>query len=155
MWIAFPAARISSEEPRSSSRVAQLRSSVTCARSMPAVSTLRALDSNTPAAPGGAAETWESERTIKGQTSVCPDSLSSVAPVEIARAAPEAVLVLRHRRSCLLGPGLQRDLGLDGLGDDRVDRRLRAVHRLFETGLLLGLEERVVLERIVVVVAGK
>src|SRR3954454_14973226 len=58
-----------------------------------------------------------------------------VAPVEVARLAPEAFLLgLR-----LVGrPGERGAL----LGDCR----LLAVHRLLDAGLLLGLEERVVLE---------
>src|SRR4051794_15247233 len=65
-----------------------------------------------------------------------------VAPVEVARLAPEAFLlglrlVSRPReRSALLG-----------------DARLLAVHRLLDPSLLLRLEERVVLERVVGLVA--
>src|SRR6476619_649471 len=58
---------------------------------------------------------------------------SSVAPVEVARAAPERVFVggrLRLRREAQV-------LGRDGLG---------SVHRLLDPGLLFGLEQGVVLE---------
>src|SRR3990172_2762381 len=73
-----------------------------------------------------------------------------VAPVEVARLAPETLALFglglglglghRGRRVGLLagpghGRGLERDGGL-------------AVHRLLEPGLLLGLDQRVVLERI-------
>jgi len=67
---------------------------------------------------------------------------TSVAPVEVARLAPEPGF-LRHR--LLGGPGVL----FQGL---RSDRPLLAVHRLLEPRLLLGLEERMILERILVLV---
>ena len=67
-----------------------------------------------------------------------------LAPVEVARAAPEALVErgpsARARPSSSPGHGSARA---------RLGRRL-AVEGLLEPGLLLGLEERVVLERIVV-----
>src|SRR5258705_9081383 len=71
-----------------------------------------------------------------------------VAPVEISALGPEAVLFFRVRRhivsGVLPGPGQHRGLDRDG--------RLLAVHRLLETSLFLGLEQRVVVERIRVLV---
>src|SRR5205085_11799888 len=72
-----------------------------------------------------------------------------VAPVEVARASPEAVVGF-HGGGLLViilaGP-------LEGDGRLRRDGRLRAVHRVLDAGLLLGLEQRVVVERILVLVA--
>jgi len=62
--------------------------------------------------------------------------VGSVAPVEVAGAAPEGVVV---RGRLLLGLGREADELLGGEG-------LLAVHRLLDSRLLLGLEERVVLE---------
>src|SRR4029079_4295952 len=72
-----------------------------------------------------------------------------VAPVEVARASPEALV--RFPRDGLLvivfaGP-------LEGNGRLRRDGRLGAVHRVLDASLLLGLEQRVVVERILVLVA--
>src|SRR5947208_7405119 len=76
-----------------------------------------------------------------------------IAPVEIARASPEAVAVVGfgfHGSGLLViffaGP-------LEGDGRLRRDGRLGAVHRVLDAGLLLGLEHRVVVERILVLVA--
>src|SRR5438034_9847322 len=67
---------------------------------------------------------------------------TSVAPVEVAGPAPETLFL----RYVLLGrPGVRRS-GLLG------DRRLLTVHRFLEPGLLFGLEQRMVLERILVFV---
>src|SRR6266540_2149159 len=67
-----------------------------------------------------------------------------IAPVEVARlATPEAVLEVGARRSRVLD---RRSL-LAGPRTGWADGRL-AVHGLFETCLLLGLEERMVLERV-------
>src|SRR6266498_4406261 len=68
-----------------------------------------------------------------------------IAPVEVARAPPEAVVDVRNLKILLARPGMRRSGHSDcGLGP---------VHRLLETSLLLGLEERVVIERIVGLVA--
>src|SRR5438093_6748895 len=74
-----------------------------------------------------------------------------VAPVEVARASPEAIVAFGFHGSRLLrvvfaGP-------LEGDRRLRRDGRLRAVHRVLDAGLLLGLEQRVVVERILVLVA--
>src|ERR671937_210144 len=61
-----------------------------------------------------------------------------VAPVEVARTAPKAFFLLREVLLCR--PGERNALRRDG--------GLLAVHRLLDAGLLLGLEERMVLERI-------
>src|SRR5438034_3032181 len=80
---------------------------------------------------------------------------NSVAPVEVAGAIdlPETGildLACGHVLGGLLtGPG-QRHRRLGAMCDEV---RLDAVHRLLEAGLFLGLEERVVLERIVGFVA--
>src|SRR6266849_4879378 len=68
---------------------------------------------------------------------------SLVAPVEVATAAPEVFLSLEARalEGLLSGPGEHR--GLVG------DHRFLTVHGLLESGLLLGLEKGVVVERIV------
>ena len=82
---------------------------------------------------------------------------SVVAPVEVARARPEAsseALAVGVLFSCGFvdrGSSLERVLR----GGRPVERgrlvhdRLGAVHRVLDPGLLLGLEERVVLERVV------
>src|SRR6185295_4341043 len=68
-----------------------------------------------------------------------------VAPVEVARATPETGVALgdRLRDKLLARPGERADalqLGREfGFG---------AVHRLLEAGLLLRLEERMVVERV-------
>jgi hypothetical protein len=62
-----------------------------------------------------------------------------VAPVEVARAAPKAFVGLERG---VLGGIDQRQLG------DRGRNGELAVHGLLETGLLLRLEERVVVERV-------
>src|SRR5262249_32155267 len=66
-----------------------------------------------------------------------------IAPVEVARARPEAVVRLNRLVVVLPGP-LEGDRGL------RRDGRLGAVHRVLDAGLLLGLEKRMVVERILV-----
>src|SRR5882724_175926 len=66
-----------------------------------------------------------------------------VAPVEVAAAAPEAFLGIRAGGllgRLLAGPREHRRLG--------SDNRFLAVHGLFEACLLLGLEQRVIVERI-------
>src|SRR5215468_4603358 len=70
-----------------------------------------------------------------------------VAPVEIAALAPEAFLV-----------GVGHDIGgcvFARPGEHLGYDRLGAVHRLLEAGLLLGLEERVIVERIRRLVMGQ
>src|SRR4051794_19813466 len=70
----------------------------------------------------------------------------SVAPVEVARAAPQALVCAGDRvERVLTRPGMRH------LGD--LDGRFGSVHRLLETSLLLGLEERVIVERILRLVA--
>src|SRR4029453_7229423 len=75
---------------------------------------------------------------------VCPAEL--VAPVEISTAAPQPLFC--GGASVLFGlrarPGRDGRLSPDG--------RLLTVHRLLQPCLLLGLEERVVVERILVLV---
>src|SRR5262249_19393162 len=71
-----------------------------------------------------------------------------IAPVEVARASPEGVVGFDGGRlvvDVFAGP-------LEGNGRLRRDGRLGAVHRVLDAGLLLGLEEWVVVERIVVLV---
>ena len=77
----------------------------------------------------------------------CPGApRARVAPVEVARPRPETGVGVLAGRGLLLGRpperGSVRELG-------GVDL---AVHRLFESSLLLGLEQRVVLERILALV---
>src|SRR6266536_339280 len=65
-----------------------------------------------------------------------------VAPVEVARASPQAVVCFDSRRLLQIvftGP-------LEGDSRLRRDGRLRAVHRVLDAGLLLGLEQRMVVE---------
>src|SRR5262249_18801151 len=72
-----------------------------------------------------------------------------IAPVEVARASPEAVMSLDGTRFVdvvFAGP-------LEGNGRLHGNGRLGAVHRVLHAGLLLGLEQRVVVERILVFVA--
>src|SRR5262249_11699607 len=69
-----------------------------------------------------------------------------VAPVEVARTGPEAVVRLDRLVVVFTGP-LEGDRRLRG------DGRLGAVHRVLDAGLLLGLEQRMVVERILVHVA--
>src|SRR5919204_4918480 len=70
-----------------------------------------------------------------------------IAPVEVAGASPEAVVRLDSGLVQLVFAGpLEGDRGL------RRDGRLGAVHRVLDAGLLLGLEQRVVVERIFVLV---
>src|SRR5205814_5294540 len=71
-----------------------------------------------------------------------------IAPVEVARASPETVVCFHGRRLLRVvfaGP-------LEGNGRLRRDGRLCAVHRVLDAGLLLGLEQRMIVERIVVLV---
>src|SRR5690349_10786561 len=76
-----------------------------------------------------------------------PRALGLVAPVEVARAAPEArVFELRNVMLGGLLTGPRENRLRDGEG------RLDAVHRLLDTSLLLGLEERMVVERVRVLV---
>src|SRR5205085_9873799 len=94
--------------------------------------------------------TGQSEGTsqIRGKSADFPRP-KLVAPVEVARASPEAVVGF-HGGGLLViilaGP-------LEGDGRLRRDGRLGAVHRVLDAGLLLGLEQRVVVERILVLVA--
>src|SRR5207244_87668 len=69
-------------------------------------------------------------------------SLGSVAPVEVSRLRPEVTFGLGRRMlfGLLAGPREH-----DGL---RYNRRRLAVNRLLEARLVLGLEEGVVVERI-------
>src|SRR6266540_1557521 len=69
-----------------------------------------------------------------------------VAPVEVAAAAPETLFGVRAcmLRGVLAGPGENGRLGRDS--------GLLAVHRLLQPGLLLGLEERMVVEGVVALV---
>src|SRR4051794_4259033 len=74
-----------------------------------------------------------------------------VAPVEVARASPEAIVTFDSSGLRLLvvffaGP-------FEGDRRLRRDGRLCAVHRVLDAGLLLGLEQRVIVERILVLVA--
>src|SRR3954466_4981752 len=77
--------------------------------------------------------------------------LNLIPPVEVARAIdlPETgILDLacgRVLRGLFTGPGKR----CDRLGRVRDEIRLDAVHRLFDSSLLLGLEQRMVLEWIV------
>src|SRR3954453_4578720 len=77
-------------------------------------------------------------------------TLNLIPPVEVASAIdlPETgILDLacgRVLRGLFTGPGKRRDR----LGRVRHEVGLPAVHRLFEASLLLGLEQRVVLERV-------
>src|SRR4249919_2893429 len=68
---------------------------------------------------------------------------TSVAPVEVARLRPEPLLL----RRVLLGRPRVRHRGFV-----YRDGRLLTVHRLLDTGLLLGLEQRMVLERVLALV---
>src|SRR2546421_3165355 len=79
--------------------------------------------------PGGADQTREGRKGL-------------VAPVEVARTAPEPGVVLRRRLlvDLLAGPRRRHRAG-DGC-------RHRAVERVLDPGLLLGLEERMVVERV-------
>src|SRR5207247_10128287 len=72
-----------------------------------------------------------------------------IAPVEVPRASPESVM--GFHRSGLLVIFFARPL--EGDGRLRRDGRLGAVHRVLDAGLLLGLEQRVVVDRILVLVA--
>src|SRR3954453_14245735 len=82
---------------------------------------------------------------------------SSVAPVEVAGAIdlPEAGILDRScgrgsiLRGRLTGPGQVRNSARARAVALRGEVRLHAVHRLLEARLLLGLEQRMVLERIV------
>src|SRR5206468_10010115 len=74
---------------------------------------------------------------------------ASIAPVEVPRASPESVVGFHG--SGLLVIFFARPL--EGDGRLRRDGRLGAVHRVLDAGLLLGLEQRVVVERILVLVA--
>src|SRR3954466_12606496 len=77
--------------------------------------------------------------------------LNLISPVEVASAIdlPETgILDLacgRVLRGLFTGPGKRRDR----FGRMRDEVRLDAVHRFLEASLLLGLEQRVVLERVV------
>src|SRR5437763_5429968 len=102
--------------------------------------------------PGGGHAELSTERSevttqIRGKSADFPREL--VAPVEVARAGPEAVVSFHGCRLLhvvFAGP-------LEGDRRLRRDGRLRAVHRVLDAGLLLGLEQRVVVERIIVLVA--
>src|SRR5204863_4933378 len=74
---------------------------------------------------------------------------SSVAPVEVAAAAPEALVGLGcHLLGRLFaGPGHHGRL--------TADCSLLAVHRLFEASLLFGLEQRMVVERVQILVVNE
>src|SRR5262245_23168194 len=81
-----------------------------------------------------------SEISTRGKCAALSAEL--VAPVEVARATPEAALgrLLLPLLGGLAGPRAGGDLG-DDVGLD-------AVHRLLDPRLLLALDERVVLERV-------
>src|SRR5205823_10881129 len=95
-------------------------------------------------------------RTTRGGAGTAPPR-NLVAPVEVAGAIdlPETGVLdragrrrRRVRDGLLAGPGKRRFHAVRGEG------RLDAVHRLLDPRLLFGLEERMVLERILVLVAG-
>src|SRR2546423_10737348 len=101
--------------------------------------------------PAGQLSTERSEGTsqIRGKSTDFLREL--VAPVEVAGASPEAIVPFDSSGLRLLvvffaGP-------FEGDRRLRRDGRLRAVHRDLDAGLLLGLEQRVVVERILVLVA--
>src|SRR5437764_9246901 len=104
--------------------------------------------------PGGGHAKLSTERSevttqIPGKSTDFRENGELVAPVEVARAGPEAVVGFHGRRLLhvvFAGP-------LEGDRRLRRDGRLGAVHRVLDAGLLLGLEQRVVVERIIVLVA--
>src|SRR2546423_931828 len=107
-----------------------------------------------PGLPGGGQAKLSTERSegtsqIRGKSTDFLREL--VAPVEVARASPEAVVTFDSSGLRLLvvffaGP-------FEGDRRLRRDGRLGAVHRVLDAGLLLGLEQRVIVERILVLVA--
>src|SRR5207245_439201 len=111
------------------------------ARSLPAVARGRARGpvAARPRLPRGACRPAAAARAAADR------AIGLVAPVEVARAAPEPVVL--ELRSAVLGGVLAgpREDRLRRVGDDV---RLHAVHGLLDASLLLGLEKRMVVERI-------
>src|SRR5581483_8907016 len=123
-----------------------------------------------PAAAGSKALSTEARKTALFRAGVPCRSASRcaapasdlVAPVELAGAAVVPETGLLGDRRGVLGGGLVDDRGCDLFrarpDADVLEARvaevgLDAVHRLLDAGLLLALEERVVAERVVVLVA--